>query len=331
MYRLRELRREDMPKINEWRNDSELIDFLGAPFRYINLDVDYRWYDNYMQNRNVTIRCAIVKAENEDDILGLVSLVNINFINQSAEFHIMIGDPTNRGKGIGFFATSEILYHAFNNMNLNRIELGVLGSNFHAIKLYEKIGFKREGVKRKSTYKNGKFVDMIMMAILKEEFTKLHKIPGRGGKSLLSPYCILKLQTLDEIYETLLYMSDSYAMPLNERFFNLYEYANKLYYNAEFFVAVNINILGYIVFYANDRESMSSYITQIAVKREFQNKNIGKKLLNICVESSLALGMKNIKLEVRNDNTKAIGFYVKNGFKFCDEATPDSMYMIKNL
>ena len=126
-------------------------------------------------------------------------------------------------------------------------------------------------------------------------------------------------------------MSDSYAMPLNERFFNLYEYANKLYYNAEFFVAVNINILGYIVFYANDRESMSSYITQIAVKREFQNKNIGKKLLNICVESSLALGMKNIKLEVRNDNTKAIGFYVKNGFKFCGEATPGSMYMIKNL
>jgi len=38
MYKLRELRKEDIPKINKWRNDSELINHLGAPFRYINLN-----------------------------------------------------------------------------------------------------------------------------------------------------------------------------------------------------------------------------------------------------------------------------------------------------
>jgi len=76
------------------------------------------------------------------------------------------------GKGIGYFATTEILNHAFNNINLNRIELGVLESNARALKLYEKVGFKREGVKHQSIYKNGKFVDMIIMAILKEEFCK---------------------------------------------------------------------------------------------------------------------------------------------------------------
>jgi len=116
MYKLRELRKEDILKINKWRNDSELINHLGAPFRYINLDVDYRWYDNYMQNQNTTIRCAIVETTDEDNISDLVSLTNINFINRSAEFHIMIEDTKNRG--------------------------------------------------------NGKFVDMIMIAILKEEFCK---------------------------------------------------------------------------------------------------------------------------------------------------------------
>lgn len=68
----------------------------------------------------------------------------------------MIGDMENRGKDIGYFATTEILKHAFNNVNLNRIKLGVLESNTRALKLYEKIGFKREGVKRQSIYKNGK-------------------------------------------------------------------------------------------------------------------------------------------------------------------------------
>lgn len=172
MYKLRELKKEDLQRINKWRNDNELINCLGAPFRYINLDVDYRWYDSYIQNRSTNIRCAIVEINNEDDILGLVSLTNIDYINRSAEFHIMIGNKDNRGKGIGYFAATEILKHAFNNVNLNRIELGVLESNLQALKLYEKIGFKREGVMRQSTYKNGEFVNMIMMGILKNEFSK---------------------------------------------------------------------------------------------------------------------------------------------------------------
>lgn len=172
MYKLRELKKEDLQRINKWRNDKELINCLGAPFRYINLDVDYKWYDDYMQNRNSTLRCTIVEYSDEDNILGLVSLTNIDLINRSAHFHIMIGDKDNRGKGIGYFAATEMLKHAFNNINLNRIELEVLESNSQALKLYEKVGFKCEGVKRQSTYKNGEFVNMIMMGVLKSEFLK---------------------------------------------------------------------------------------------------------------------------------------------------------------
>lgn len=172
MYKLRELRKEDMTSINEWRNDRQLIDCLGAPFRYINLDVDFKWYDNYMQNRNTTIRCAVVEETDETNILGLVTLGNINPINQSAEFHIMIGNGVNRGKGIGSFATTEILRHGFQNLNLNRIELTVMENNEHARNLYNKIGFKQEGIKRNSVYKNGQFVNMIIMSILRAEFSE---------------------------------------------------------------------------------------------------------------------------------------------------------------
>lgn len=173
MYRLRELQKQDIPVINKWRNTRELIDCLGAPYRYINIDVEDRWYENYLNNRNNSIRCAIYMKEEQDDILGLVSLTNINRINQSADFHIMIGEQNNRQKGIGFFATKEILRHAFKDMNLYRIELTVLESNIRAINLYEKIGFKREGVKRKSVYKNGEFVDMVIMGMLKDEYLEL--------------------------------------------------------------------------------------------------------------------------------------------------------------
>lgn len=175
MYKLREIKKEDLQKINRWRSDNKLINCLGAPFRYINLDVDCIWYDSYLQNRNTNIRCAIVEIEKEENILGLVSLTNIDYINRSAELHIMVGDKENRGKGIGNFAITEILKHAFNNVNLNRIELQVLESNSYALKLYEKIGFKNEGVKRQSVYKNGEFMNMINMGILKSEFFNKRK------------------------------------------------------------------------------------------------------------------------------------------------------------
>ena len=151
MFKLRELNENDLSTINTWRNDKNVIDNLGAPFRFIGLEVDKRWYENYMNSRNVTVRCAIVDESNK--IFGLVSLTSIDQLNQSAEFHIMIGSSENQGRGIGTFAVNEMLKHAFYNLNLQRVELTVFETNERAKHLYEKCGFKFECVKRKSNYK----------------------------------------------------------------------------------------------------------------------------------------------------------------------------------
>ena len=170
MYFLRELERKDVSQINKWRNNPELISFLGAPFRYINEQVDNEWFDAYMRQRNTCVRCAIV--DENDYLFGTVSLVNINSTNQSATFNIMIGDLNNCSKGIGTFAVKEMLKHAFLNMNLHRVELTVLPSNKRAQAVYEKCGFIYEGTKRKCVYKNGKFEDMMIYSVLKEDYLK---------------------------------------------------------------------------------------------------------------------------------------------------------------
>lgn len=169
MYKLREIEKKDLEKINRWRNNSELIAQLGAPFRFINLEVDENWFATYMSNRDNTIRCSIIE-EDKNEIVGLVSLVSIDYMNQSAEFHIMIGEKNNQGKGIGTFAVNAMLQHAFQNMNMQRIELNVLEDNQRAIHLYEKVGFVKEGIKRRAKYKNGKFVNMLNYSILKDEY-----------------------------------------------------------------------------------------------------------------------------------------------------------------
>lgn len=173
MYKLRELEREDIKRINKWRNDPDLIACLGAPYRFINEDVDSDWYEKYIHARNNAVRCAIVDSEKEDEVLGLISLLNINYINRCADLHIMIGGKENRGKGLGTFAVRAMIEHAFLNINLRRIELGVLENNIPAIKLYEKCGFVYEGKKRESHYKNGNYISMIIMSVLRDEYSDI--------------------------------------------------------------------------------------------------------------------------------------------------------------
>lgn len=170
MYTLREIEKKDLVYINKWRNNPDLIMWLGAPFRYINIDVDEEWYASYMSSRSNTIRCSIIDM-NSNETVGLVSLTNIDYINQSAIFHIMIGELKNQGCGVGTFAIKSILKHAFCNVNLRRIELSVLADNTRAQHVYEKIGFRREGMLRKAYFKNGEFVDVYIYAILRDEYS----------------------------------------------------------------------------------------------------------------------------------------------------------------
>ena len=84
----------------------------------------------------------------------------------------MIGCKENQGKGIGTFAVKSIVDHAFFNLNLRRIQLEVLDYNQTAQKLYKKIGFVEEGRRRKAVYKDGQYVDEIIMGLLREEYKR---------------------------------------------------------------------------------------------------------------------------------------------------------------
>ena len=174
-YRLRELERRDIPIINGWRADRGLIACLGAPYRFINQEVDEAWFDAYMRSRQTCVRCAIVGEgdASEDQILGLITLAGIDHLRQSATLHIMIGSSKDRGKGMGTFAVLSMLRHAFYDLNLRRVELSVLATNEAAIGLYEKCGFTREGTRRQACYKGGEFVDMYEYGILRGEESKL--------------------------------------------------------------------------------------------------------------------------------------------------------------
>lgn len=164
---LRELERADLPTLNAWRNDESLMASLGNNFLFITSAVDDAWFEGYLAARDKAVRLSILS---DGRYIGNVNLTSIHAINRSAEYSIMIGAAGDRGKGAGALATQHILRHGFADRGLNRIYLTVLSDNVAAIRMYEKVGFRREGIKRQDVFKNGRFHDMVMMSILREEF-----------------------------------------------------------------------------------------------------------------------------------------------------------------
>ena len=171
-YYLRELSKEDLDCVNKWRNDPVIIANLGAPFRFVNKEVDEVWLDAYTKSRANNVRLSIID-KSTDLPVGAVYLLGIDWVSRSGEFAIWIGEIEAQGKGCGSFASKAMLNHAFNDLNLNRVFLTVLPDNKKALNLYERIGFQLEGRPRQAVFKNGKFSDLIQMSILAEEFDKI--------------------------------------------------------------------------------------------------------------------------------------------------------------
>jgi RimJ/RimL family protein N-acetyltransferase len=162
---LRELDRSDVSRLNAWRADRALVALLGGTFRYIGSEVDERWFDQYLSSRANNVRLAICRQEDRQ-LVGAVYLLNIDWVNRSAEFSIQIGEREAQGRGIGKAATRLAIKHAFDDLNLYRVHLTALATNEQALALYRTVGFHQEGVFRQAAWKEGAFVDVISMAML---------------------------------------------------------------------------------------------------------------------------------------------------------------------
>jgi RimJ/RimL family protein N-acetyltransferase len=60
--------------------------------------------------------------------------------------------------------------HCFETLNLHRVWLHVFEYNPRGQKAYLKVGFQREGVLRQSIFREGRYWDTIVMAILREDW-----------------------------------------------------------------------------------------------------------------------------------------------------------------
>jgi len=111
-----------------------------------------------------------IHLRDEDEPIGVVSLMNISVANASAELSVIVGHPEDRHHGYGAEAIAVLLDYAFGDLGLNRISLSVFDFNEGAIAAYGKLGFREEGRLRGALKRDDAFHDAILMSVLKQEW-----------------------------------------------------------------------------------------------------------------------------------------------------------------
>ncbi|MGL4676349.1 MAG: GNAT family N-acetyltransferase [Brevinema sp.] len=111
---------------------------------------------------------AIVKYKGE--YIGGCGINTYDTRTQTATIGIWIGQPY-QNKGYGADALNTFCVFLFEEMNVRKIKLNYFSFNTKASKLYQKMGFQEEGILRQEIFRKGKYHDIHLMGMFREEFT----------------------------------------------------------------------------------------------------------------------------------------------------------------
>lgn len=168
--RLRAPERDDVPRFVAWLNDPEVRQGLSM-YLPLSISEEEKWFEQMLERPANEHPLTIDVRNTEDWIpIGNCGFFSIDWRNRVSEVGIFIGDKSYWNQGYGSEAMGMLLRHGFLTLNLNRIFLRVFESNPRAIRAYEKSGFIHEGRQRQAEYQNGKYIDVLLMSVIRSEW-----------------------------------------------------------------------------------------------------------------------------------------------------------------
>ncbi|MFQ5880858.1 MAG: GNAT family N-acetyltransferase [Candidatus Methylomirabilales bacterium] len=171
--RLRPLEEADLERTLRWVNDPAVAQGVNRVLPVTRLE-HAEWYRRLVTDRT-QVAFAIERTEDPAHI-GNCGLRGLDPRVRQGELWIYLGEQAEWGKGYGRDATRALLRYGFESLNLHRVVLTVVADNHRAIRLYEALGFVREGVLRDGAYLEGAYRDLMVMAMLRAEYD------GRAGR-----------------------------------------------------------------------------------------------------------------------------------------------------
>lgn len=157
----------DFEKLISWiDNEETLVQFAGT---YFTFPLTIEQLDRYLQDQNRFVY-KVIRVTTQTHIgHGEIYLEK----NNAVLCRIIIGDPADRGSGIGLQVVNALLEIAFQKLAVEKVELNVFDWNIAAITCYTKAGFTINKENTKLREVNGKFWKALNMWIDKTTWKDL--------------------------------------------------------------------------------------------------------------------------------------------------------------
>lgn len=152
-----------------WMNDPEVCRFTSHG-RFPQSKQEIEAFARSLDSRDNIVWAIITKSQNIH--IGNVALQQIDLINRSAEIAIVIGNKSHWGKGIATEAYKLVINHAFNTLGLLRVWTGMAKTNNGMRTVARKLGMQQEGTFKNAVFLEGRYVNVVNYAILKEEWNR---------------------------------------------------------------------------------------------------------------------------------------------------------------
>ncbi len=163
---LRDLQAEDLDMVLKWRNSDRVR--LNMFSTHVITEEEHRnWYFNLDYNT-----CRYFVFEYQGRPVGLVNFTEIDQNNNRCSWGFYLGEtdvPAGTGLLMGYLS----MEYVFSVLNIRKVCSQVLGSNNRSINYHYKLGFKEEGRLRKHVFHNGVYVDVIVLALFKNDWERV--------------------------------------------------------------------------------------------------------------------------------------------------------------
>ena len=171
---LRDFEDRDIDFVFKCKNDTKLNSMIVGEFHPFTREEAVKWVHGCMGEHENFKFWAICTNDEEQRIVGWISLSNIDLRNRSACHHgIVIGDKEYRDGTAMFEAMLLSIKYAFDILRLNRLYGSCLSEHKISPNMLNAFGFVLEGTLRQSVYKDGRYYDELLYAMLQEEYYSL--------------------------------------------------------------------------------------------------------------------------------------------------------------
>lgn len=162
---LRAIEEEDASVLCELINDPEIEHAVVGWSYPVSLAQQKKWIAA-LDNNCGTVRYAIDAG---NGIIGVAMLTSLDFKNRTANMNIKLTKES-QGHGYAIQAMELLIAYCFEELNLFCLTANVLESNKASQKLWEKLGFRRDGVLRSRVFKANVYHDLFAYSLLKDEY-----------------------------------------------------------------------------------------------------------------------------------------------------------------